>query len=324
MDIILTANAATQAMDTLAKKRALPTALSSAEARAALSAGIRARAVWSARTSHAGYVQALRNAIARLLAGGIDNDYANIRAELREIIVAMGYTPETGFPGDAVLGIPPAEPGSLRDLSSVKRIQFVMDTQISMAKAAAQRARGLSPDVIDSFPFWELLRVETRRVPRGSPESASFGWQKRWLIAGGPILPSGKLVAHKLDPVWDKLGDSRIFDDGMDIPHPPFCFNSGMGWRAVGVSEGRDLMVPDPAVRPPTLTPAKTLPPAVASVNGLDDDIRDELLKVVEAEEVADKPGYIKLQEAIDRDVAAADADYKARANGGGGAGTTP
>lgn len=297
-------------LEILAQKSLLPTHLSSAEARAALSVSIRRNSVWSARTTNVIYVQALRDAVARLIKGGRGNDYANVRADLKDLIVSLGYTPEKGFPGDEALGIPPAAPGSMRDLSSRKRIEFVVNTQLSLVRHASQRARGLS--AIDGHPYWELIRIETRRVPRGSAESTTFGWQKRWMIAGGPILPSGRLVAHKLDPVWDRLGDSRIFDDGLDVPHPPFCFGSGMGWKDVGFTEGRDLMVPPPSVRKPTLDPASTLPRPVMSIKGLDDAVRDELLAVVEAEN-AEKPGYIRLRELMERNAAVAQAEYEAR-----------
>ena len=304
----------TNPIDLLAQRRALPTHLSSEEARARLSVAARRAAVWSARTTHARYVQALRDAVRRMLEGGRDNDYANIRAELRELIVAFGYTPETGFPGDAALGIPPAAPGSLRDLSSLKRVEFILDTQMTIARAAGQKARGLDPDVLKSYPYWELLRVESRRVPRGSAKSPSFGWQKRWMISGGPVLASGRLVAHKLDPVWDRLGDSRIFDDGMDLNTPPFCFRSGMGWKSLGIAAGLALGVPNPEKRPPTLTPETTLPEPKASTKSLDPEVKRALMAVLDAEE-GKEPGEIraarKMREATD----AAKAAYEAQRN---------
>lgn len=41
------------------------------------------------------------------------------------------------------------------------------------------------------------------------------------------------MIALKDDAVWQSLGSSGLFDDGLDAPHPPFAFQSGMGWRAV-------------------------------------------------------------------------------------------
>ena len=79
---------ASQAMDLLAGKGVLPTHLSSKEAREQLAAALRERAIWSARTSHAGYVQELRKAVADLLAGGKDNDFASVRLRLKELLPA--------------------------------------------------------------------------------------------------------------------------------------------------------------------------------------------------------------------------------------------
>ena len=232
---------ASQALEVLARKGVLPLELSSKEAREQLAKALRDSAVWSARTTHARYLQELRKALADVLEGGRDNDFASIRLRLMETLQALEYDPETGFPGDAELGVPPAEPGSLRDLSSEKRIDFVLRTQIALQRNAALKARGMEAQRARMFPAWELIRVESRRVPRGSSKEAGIGWQRRWLTCGGPVLPSGRLVALKGDPVWAKLGNSTIFEDAMDVDIPPFAFQSGMGWREVARDEAKAL-----------------------------------------------------------------------------------
>ncbi len=50
--------------------------------------------------------------------------------------------------------------------------------------------------------------------------------------AGGTLV-NGRMIARKDDPVWDQLGSSALFEDGLDNPYPPFAFNSGMGIREV-------------------------------------------------------------------------------------------
>ena len=102
----------------LASERGLwPTAMGTAEIRE-VAASLRDRAVFSARTTNAVYLQALKDRIERYLAAGYKGDLASLRVELKDELRRLGYSPLTGFPGDEELGIEPAEPGSLQDLGS--------------------------------------------------------------------------------------------------------------------------------------------------------------------------------------------------------------
>lgn len=293
---------ASQAMEAMDRKGVLPTALSSRDAREQISQRVRQRSVWSARTTNAEYVSGLRKELQKYLAG--EQNLGTMRSNLKLMLRRMGYSPKKGFPGDASLGIPPAKPGSLRDLSSDRRIRLIIDTQISLVRNAALKARGMEPDRMELYPAWELVRVESRRVPRGSDKSAGIGWQRRWLECGGPILKSGRLVALKTDPVWSALGDSSRFDDALDIDTPPFAFGSGMGWKEVREDEALDLGL-TPATRSggPKDTKADILPPPpVHGVKTLGDPELDALLKSVRAER-AEKPGYIRMQEILDSEL---------------------
>lgn len=155
------------------------------------------------------------------------------------MLARLGYDPQRGFAGDEALGVPPAEPGSLRDLSSEKRLDLILDTQRQLAHGLGMKTRGAAR--VRTYPAWELVRLETRRVPRGSEASDSPGWQQRWMKAGGPQpVTSGtklKLIALKSDEVWSRLGDGALFDDALNTDHPPFAFRSGMGWREVSAEE---------------------------------------------------------------------------------------
>jgi hypothetical protein len=55
------------------------------------------------------------------------------------------------------------------------------------------------------------------------------------------LRDGGRMVAHKLDPIWQELGDSANFDDALDTHVPPFAFNSGMGWRELRADEAAPL-----------------------------------------------------------------------------------
>lgn len=224
-------------------REVLPSALSSAEGRDVFLEAAKERAVFSARTTNAAYLQELNDRIERLMEGGFDNDLPQLRSELKEILRDLGYDPETGFPGDEELGIPPAAPGSLRDLSSNRRLDLILHTQENLLRGAAKETRGL--ERIEQFPAWELLRVESRKVPRG--EGGTMSWGRRWIEAGGPppvIDPeTGRtlLIARKDDPVWPALGDPTRFEDALGVSHPPFAFNSGYGWREVPLREWNRL-----------------------------------------------------------------------------------
>ena len=141
----------------LAKERGiLPTWMGTAELRE-LETALKERAVFSARTTHADYLQALRTAINQLIDGGYGGA-GGVEGRLKQMLAQLGYDPVTGFPGDEELGIPPAEPGSLRDLSSDRRINLILDTQTQLLAGKGQQQRGLEPAALDLFPCYELVR----------------------------------------------------------------------------------------------------------------------------------------------------------------------
>lgn len=264
-------NTATEAIRTAAARRILPTWLGSADL-AQVAQQILDRAVFSARTTNAIYLEALRERISRLLSDGYEGDQAQLRLELKQILVELGYDPEFGFPGDEELGIPPARPGSLQDLSSDARINLILETQLELMAGKGQEQRGLQPEALDLFPAWELVRLRPVRMPRD--------WPKRWEKAGGRALVDVdgrlRLAAGKLDEIWSLLGDKAIFRDALGVSHPPFCFRSGMGWEPIE-ADAWDALLKQNGRRseataqelPPS---AKGLPPAVVSTDGLSDE----------------------------------------------------
>ena len=67
----------------------------------------------------------------------------------------------------------------------------------------------------------------------------------RWVIAGGHLV-AGRMIALKGDPIWGELGSADNFDDALNVDHPPFAYNSGMGWREISKSECARLNVTGP------------------------------------------------------------------------------
>lgn len=154
MPLNFTADSASQALDLASERGLLPSALGSAEQRAQVAEHIRRNAVFSAKTTNAVYLQALKERIERLLQGGYNNDWAQLRLELKQLLQQLGYDPMTGFPGDEALGIEPAAPGSLQDLSSDLRLNLILDTQEKLMRGSAQKARGEDPRRVKQFPAW--------------------------------------------------------------------------------------------------------------------------------------------------------------------------
>lgn len=304
-----------EALERAAARGILPTGLNTAALREEFAAAVRGRAVFSARTTNTVYLQAIRAAIERLLKGGFQNDKPKLRLELKTMLQQLGYTPQGGFPGDEALDIPPAEPGSLRDLGSDKRINLILDTQFSLMEGWAQQQRG--EERAGAFPAWELVRMEPRRVPRGST-NYSVGWIARWRMVGGPLRPGMRLMAPKGHPIWAALGDSAQFSDALDVTHPPFAFNSGMGWREVTAEEfsawvsdadlERKLIADGEWERakasvqrersgtapPPAVTPPK---PQLSPV-GIDEDLMARLAREVRAER-AKKSAAVRYSELL-------------------------
>lgn len=211
----------TDALVALAKKELLPTTMDTQGLRT-LSRDIRAKSLFSARTAHLGYLQTVQDTVNSMLTGEIN--IATGRAALQDELDAIGYVPE--------------KPG-ITDLSSDARLRLILDTQTSQASNWAMRQQGLDQDSLYQFPAWELVRISHRVLPRNEDPKA-ISWFNRWQAVGGQLY-DGRMVALKDSPIWSNLGDSGLFDDGIDSDVPPYAFNSGMGWREVGRDEAIGL-----------------------------------------------------------------------------------
>ncbi len=266
-------DAITQAMRLAINRDLLPTELGSAELQE-MTLSMKERVFFSARTSNLWYLDRLKALVERYVKGeGRDNDLAQLRIEARRLLAQAGYTPEAGFPGDEALGIPPATAGSLRDLSSEKRLNLIYDTQAQLMRGLGLKLRGATR--ADRYPAWELVRVA-----KFNSENQRE-WLKRWAIAKDNVesqgtlnlepetLNSSRMIALKSSPIWLALGSSALFPDAVNADHPPFAFNSGMGWREVPIEEAEEfglssIQSPASSIQPaPVPVPAlKTTDPA--------------------------------------------------------------
>jgi len=222
------------AMDFLARKNIVPSQMTTAEWQK-VDAAIRQQSFYSATNYFEDVLAELRDRVSAAISGE-SFDLGSARLAVKEALREAGYQPGEG------------EAGTIRDLSSDARINLVVNTNREMAQGFGYLVQGNDPAIIDAFPALELIRIEDRKVPR---DVGPLGWAKRWQMAGGKMF-DGRMIALKDDAVWDKIGSTELFDDGLDNPYPPFAFNSGMDVREISRDEAITLgvMTPDTQVEP--------------------------------------------------------------------------
>ena len=249
-----------EAVKHLLAKKVMPTDLSSADLRD-IDSSIRRQSLFSARTTNEDYLTHLQGVLESILNPSIEqrpdrvsesNPQGNVttgfnpataRSSLRQFLVDSGYAPNED------------ERGTIKDLSSDKRIDFVIKTNTMLAQGAGHFIQGNeSQDAVDSMPALELLRFEDRMVPRGEkmvkgeieadPENA---WPERFRAAAEEsgdddalrvLEETGRMIALKASPLWESLGSGAGgYEDTLGNPYPPFAFNSGMWTQGVTYDE---------------------------------------------------------------------------------------
>lgn len=224
-------------------KSLLPTTLGSEEIRGTIAADILRRSVFSARMASATYLAKIRDVCSRVLAGEINQ--ATAVHELMQTLADMGHSPQDG--------------GGLKNPASLRRLNLIVDTQTQMAASVA-RIDNQTESTIALWPAWELIRFESRRVPRQD-------WARRWRDAGDMVGWQGALqnryIALKSSPIWAALGaGAGGFSDTLGNPYPPFAYSSGLDWREVtadeckrlGLSTGTATKPPRPQLAPGELS----------------------------------------------------------------------
>ncbi len=200
---------------------------------------LRERCFYMAAVHRAEILEDFRAEVAAIASG--ERGMEESRKRLEGLLDARGYAP---LPGQA---------GTIKDLRSMRRIHTSLRTNVTLLQGWGQKQRGLLPGALKAFPGWELVRFENRRHQRI--------WQERFVAAGGKLSAGGRMIAHKLSPVWRKLG--TLFKDSIGTDYPPFAWGSGMGWRQVSAKEMQALGLMDgftsPAVPHPLASPNESL-----------------------------------------------------------------
>jgi len=217
-----------EAIDSRQVKSVLPTTASSAQLQQ-IAPELRERAMFSARTANAGYLDKINDLVTRIVSpeGAGPGEYMDIstaRLELKKALAAIGYQPD------------PKKRGGLQDLSSDRRLNLIIETNTKMAQEYGNWKQGQDPQILDLWPAQELYRREARDEKRD--------WQTRWVQAGGKLY-GGRMIALKNADVWTSVS-------AFGQPYPPFDYNSGMGVRDVRRDEAVRLGVIEPdAIVPP-------------------------------------------------------------------------
>lgn len=150
-------------------------------------------------------------------------DRSSFIGDLKKVAIQEGLGPT------ADLATTPT-PGSLKDISSARRLGLIYDMQVQSAQGYARWKMGQDPDSIDAFPAQELIRLEDRENKRD--------WTSRWINAGGE-LTAGRMIALKTDPIWENIS-------AFGSPWPPYDYGSGMGVEIVSRSEAEALGIIEP------------------------------------------------------------------------------
>lgn len=153
-------------------------------------------------------------------------DAGQVRLETQALLAGHGYDP-----GE--------KRGTIEDLSAAKRIDLVLDMNVSEAQAYGHLLQNADADFADAFPAQELVRTEERKEPR----DWAVLWQSAAAEAGDAAAARahrlhGRMVARKDSPIWVKL--SRF-----GRAWPPFDYGSGMGLEDTTREEAMDLGVID-------------------------------------------------------------------------------
>lgn len=204
------------------------------------------KAFYSAGVAEAEILDEFRRWADQVVKGTTDESTARVQLQL--FLKRIGYKAA------------PGQEGTIKDLSSLRRLTVMLRTNGQLAQGYAEKVRGHGPGAIRLYPAWELVRLGPNpQMPRD--------WQDRWQAVGGTLTEDGRMIALKQDLIWAELGAKANFPDALNVDHPPFAWSSGMGWMPVkhavakelGMLDGWTPPAPKPQDAPPISSPNESL-----------------------------------------------------------------
>jgi hypothetical protein len=219
-----------------------------------LPADLRERAFAMARVVNADILQQAYDLVTRGVGGGARDangnyvpgssvNLATFRLEMKNYLQSISYQPD------------PDQEGTLKDLSSDKRLEVIFKTNVQMAQGYGAYIQQQDPAALDAWPAQELYRLEDRQEKRP--------WGQRWNDAIQELGRSNTSAIPVADPYADSgmfaLVNDQIWEtiSRFGLPYPPFDFGSGMWVRDISRLEAENMGLlapgddaPDPAIKP--------------------------------------------------------------------------
>lgn len=210
---------------------------------------IREEAFFSAKLEHARHVEELKKGVLDALRGtwkrvGDLRGYVGKDPDAK-VLWTRGQFIREMRKAARERGILPTGPRAIEDQTSYARLKLIFDMNEQMARNKSYWLERNKPHSLEMYPAHELVRVERRIEPRN--------WPERWSERGEGIgwegaLPlekaGGRMIALVGSPIWKEISE-------FGLPYPPFDYNSGMGFAAVGYLETRALGLLAPGEKPP-------------------------------------------------------------------------
>lgn len=159
--------------------------------------------------------------------------------EMQEFAIREGMTP-----------LDPEVKHTLRDITSVGRLELIFDTNIKSAHDYGNWKIRQDPEILDAFPAQRFIRVAAVIKPR-------------------PRHEENRNEVRRTDDLdfWLSMNDPQI--GGFGVPWGPWGFNSGMDVEAVSRSESDELGLTKPGETIPSVE-GKLNDQLQASTQGLD------------------------------------------------------
>lgn len=179
-------------------------------------AELRERAVFSAGVSNVEFLQQISDSVDELLDGKTDK--ATKRAELKQLLARLEYRPFEG------------EEGTLTDLSSDRRLNLILDTNLQLAQGAGTFKQGQEAAVLAQWPAEEIFDTNP-----GQTENRR-NWAQRWTELGGEFYDGGRMIAKKGDPILTRISF-------FGLPYGPLALNSFWERQDVSRDEAIELGV---------------------------------------------------------------------------------
>jgi len=186
-----------------------------------LEPALKRRAMMSATVAIARPLVKIRDGVKAMLDGKVDQ--ATVRLGIKQLWEELGYKSD------------PEKAGGLQDLSSSRRINLQIETNVAIARGAGWHEQGMQPDVLDEFPARELYNT----APGGDPKNRR-DWAERWAKLGGTFY-GDRMIALVTDRIWKELGDPANFPDALGNDFAPFAFNSAWRTRDIDRDEAESL-----------------------------------------------------------------------------------